>query len=76
ALLGAASGFVESTLAQIYKVRDPLTGGFRGGPVLQLKAGLGAGNAAMPVREPIHPAQHNIARVIAADDDFFAEDCG
>ncbi|MBQ4326558.1 MAG: sodium:alanine symporter family protein, partial [Mailhella sp.] len=41
ALLGAASGFVESTLAQIYKVRDPLTGGFRGGPAYYIKNCLG-----------------------------------
>ena len=32
AVIGAASGFTESTLAQIYKVRDPQTFGFRGGP--------------------------------------------
>ena len=36
ALIGAASGFVESTLAQIYKI--PLeTGGFRGGPAYYIK---------------------------------------
>lgn len=32
ALIGSASAFVESTLAQIYKEKDPLYGGFRGGP--------------------------------------------
>ena len=46
ALLGAASGFVESTLAQIYKVRDPLTGGFRGGPAYYIKYCLGNSKAA------------------------------
>ena len=46
ALLGAASGFVESTLAQIYKVRDPLTGGFRGGPAYYIKNCLGSPKAA------------------------------
>jgi len=46
ALLGAASGFVESTLAQIYKVRDPLTGGFRGGPAYYIKNCLGNAKAA------------------------------
>ncbi|GAA1180706.1 alanine/glycine:cation symporter family protein [Nesterenkonia xinjiangensis] len=32
ALLGAATSFVESTLGQIYKERDPRTGEYRGGP--------------------------------------------
>ena len=31
-LIGASSAFIESTLAQIYKEKDPLYGGFRGGP--------------------------------------------
>lgn len=40
ALLGAASGFVESTLAQIYKVPNP-GGGFSGGPAYYIKNVLG-----------------------------------
>lgn len=32
AIIGSATAFVEATLAQIYKERDPLYGGFRGGP--------------------------------------------
>ncbi|GGU44925.1 alanine/glycine:cation symporter family protein [Nocardioides albus] len=32
AFLGASTSFVESTLGQIYKTRDPLTGEYRGGP--------------------------------------------
>jgi len=41
ALLGAATGFVESTLAQIYKV--PTHGnGFRGGPAYYIKNALGS----------------------------------
>ena len=32
ALIGSATAFIESTLAQIYKEKDPLYGGFRGGP--------------------------------------------
>jgi AGCS family alanine or glycine:cation symporter len=39
ATLGAASGFVESTLAQLYKVRDG--DGFRGGPAYYMERGLG-----------------------------------
>lgn len=38
ALIGATSGFVESTLAQIYKVKD--NEGFRGGPAYYMERGL------------------------------------
>lgn len=38
ALIGATSGFVESTLAQIYKVKDGE--GFRGGPAYYMEKGL------------------------------------
>ena len=38
ALLGASTAFIESTLAQLYKQRDPLYGGFRGGPAYYLHA--------------------------------------
>lgn len=32
ALLGSSTAFAEATLAQIYKEKDPLYGGYRGGP--------------------------------------------
>ena len=32
AIVGSATAFIESTLAQIYKEKDPLYGGYRGGP--------------------------------------------
>lgn len=32
ALLGASTAFVEATLAQLHKQKDPLYGGYRGGP--------------------------------------------
>lgn len=32
ALLGSSTAFIEGTLAQIYKEKDPLYGGYRGGP--------------------------------------------
>ncbi|MBU3102675.1 alanine/glycine:cation symporter family protein [Clostridium gasigenes] len=38
ALIGAASSFIESTLAQIYKVKD--NGSFRGGPAYYMEKGL------------------------------------
>ena len=31
ALLGSSTAFIEATLAQLYKQKDPLYGGFRGG---------------------------------------------
>ena len=36
AILGASTSFVESTLAQKYRVPDPLYGGWRGGPAYYL----------------------------------------
>ncbi|TDC07825.1 alanine:cation symporter family protein [Nonomuraea longispora] len=40
AVIGAASAFAESTLAQLYKVRDK--GSFRGGPAYYMRFGLNA----------------------------------
>lgn len=39
AILGSASAFIESTLAQIYKVKDK-NGGFRGGPAYYIQKTL------------------------------------
>lgn len=36
ALLGASTSFIEATLAQLYKEKDPLYGGYRGGPAFYL----------------------------------------
>lgn len=36
ALMGSSTAFVEATLAQIYKEKDPLYGGWRGGPAYYL----------------------------------------
>ncbi|MFW0781320.1 alanine:cation symporter family protein [Rossellomorea marisflavi] len=41
ALLGGATSFIESTLAQIYKVKDGKDG-FRGGPAYYMEKGLNA----------------------------------
>lgn len=38
ALLGSSTAFAEATLAQIYKEKDPLYGGFRGGPAYYIHA--------------------------------------
>lgn len=36
ALLGSSTAFIEGTLAQLYKEKDPLYGGYRGGPAYYL----------------------------------------
>lgn len=38
ALLGSSTAFVEGTLAQLYKEKDPLYGGYRGGPAYYIHA--------------------------------------
>jgi AGCS family alanine or glycine:cation symporter len=38
AIVGSSTAFVEATLAQMYKEKDPLYGGFRGGPAYYLHA--------------------------------------
>ncbi len=40
AIIGGASAFIESTLAQIYKRRDPVTGESYGGPSYYIEAAL------------------------------------
>lgn len=40
ALIGMATAFVESTLGQVYKIRNP-DGSFRGGPAYYIERGLG-----------------------------------
>ncbi|MEK5234011.1 alanine/glycine:cation symporter family protein [Lysinibacillus sp. FSL K6-0232] len=40
ALIGSASALIESTLAQVYKVKDKNTGLFRGGPAYYMEKGL------------------------------------
>ena len=41
ALVGMATGFIEATLAQLYKIRHP-EGTFRGGPAYYISRGLGS----------------------------------
>ena len=41
AFLGMATAFIESTLAQMFKVRDP-DGSYRGGPAYYIQRGLGS----------------------------------
>ena len=38
AILGSSTAFIEATLAQIYKAKDPLYGGYKGGPAYYLHA--------------------------------------
>ena len=41
AFLGASTAYVESTMAQLYKEKDPVTGQYRGGPAYYFEKGLG-----------------------------------
>ena len=38
ALLGSSTAFIEATLSQLYKQKDPLYGGYRGGPAYYIHA--------------------------------------
>ena len=38
ALIGSSTAFIEATLAQLYKEKDPLYGGYRGGPAYYIHA--------------------------------------
>ena len=38
ALIGSSTAFVEATLAQLFKEKDPLYGGYRGGPAYYIHA--------------------------------------
>ncbi len=44
ALLGASTAFVEATLAQLHKQKDPLYGGYRGGPAYYIHNFFTRGN--------------------------------
>ena len=41
ALIGMSSAFAESSLAQLFKIRDHKSGHFRGGPAYYIRQGLG-----------------------------------
>lgn len=43
AFFGGASAFAESALAQVYKSKDSVSGGFKGGPAYYIKKALGIG---------------------------------
>ena len=38
ALVGSSTAFIEATLAQLYRQKDPLYGGYRGGPAYYIHA--------------------------------------
>ena len=44
ALIGMSTAFVEATLAQMHREKDPLYGGFRGGPAYYIQAFFGKAN--------------------------------
>ena len=77
ALIGSSTAFVEATLAQLYKEKDPLYGGYRGGPAyymhhLFVRGGqpaqaFGAGGALRPLRADLlvrHQPGHRQLRLL------------
>ena len=58
AIIGGASAFIESTLAQIYKRRDPETGDSYGGPAYYIEAALAALNDYARQKPRIQSLQH------------------
>ena len=50
ALIGSSTAFVEATLAQLYKEKDPLYGGWRGGPAYYIHKFLSARRGGKPRR--------------------------
>lgn len=56
ALAGSATAFIEATLAQLYKEKDPLYGGYRGGPAYYIHSFFAKGK----------PKKHCIIAVLFA----------
>ncbi len=52
ALVGSATAFVEATLSQIYKEKDPLYGGYRGGPAYFLHS-LAQRRSKKPIKKSV-----------------------
>ena len=52
AIVGSATAFVEATLAQLYKEKDPYYGGYRGGPAYFLHA-LAQRRSRKPIKKSI-----------------------
>lgn len=52
AIVGSATAFVEATLAQIYKEKDPLYGGYRGGPAYFLHS-LAQRRSKKPIKKSV-----------------------
>lgn len=48
AIIGSSTAFIEATLAQLYKEKDPLYGGYRGGPAYYIHHYIEKNGAALP----------------------------
>ena len=53
AIIGSSTAFIEATLAQLYKEKDPLYGGYRGGPAYYIHAYVEEKQKKNPVRPGI-----------------------
>lgn len=65
AIIGGASAFVESTLAQIYKRRDPETGESYGGPSYYIEAGVGSAPNAAASANVSHPVKQGLVQMLS-----------
>lgn len=71
ALLGSSTAFIEATLAQIYKEKDPLYGGYRGGPAYYIHAFLKNRKDAMSIDASspsgtVHSGKRSVLAVLFA----------
>ncbi len=53
ALIGSSTAFIEATLAQLYKEKDPLYGGYRGGPAYFIHSFMARKRGGDPRRKSI-----------------------
>lgn len=64
ALIGSSTAFIEGTLAQLYKEKDPLYGGYRGGPAYYIHKYLQEKRGGKPRRYMLLPVLFAISGLI------------
>lgn len=64
ALIGSSTAFVEGTLAQLYKEKDPLYGGYRGGPAYYIHKYLQEKRGGKPKKRMLLPVLFAVSGLI------------
>lgn len=64
ALIGSSTAFIEGTLAQLYKEKDPLYGGYRGGPAYYIHKYLQEKRGGKPRRYMLLPVLFAVSGLI------------